>query len=357
MSAAGKITPGSGAPAPGTRRPAAEGARAGAPFAWRERFPFFQAGLAGYSDTAMRLIARRHGCGYCVSEALLDQRLIAGGKGRRCAEIVDEDHPIAGQIIGSQPGEMAQAARILLDMGYDVIEVNLACPVKKIRKRARGGHLLSEPARAIDMLKAVRDAVGDEAPVTVKLRRGYDHTPEARDAVFAIIEAAIAEGCFSTTVHGRTVKQKYIGPSHWPSLKELTTRYAAEMAGGFQLFGSGDVFTAEAAVDMMRRTGVQAVAVARGCIGNPWIFRQIRQIIDGQAPAAPTLGEQRAVLLEHFELSARWHGEKPASRMMRKFGIKFARHHPGAHEVARAFIAVKSAGDWRAVVNQWYRSD
>lgn len=341
MSAAGKIIP--------TTPPAAPSL-----FAWLGRSPFFQAGLAGYSDTAMRLIARRHGCPYCVSEALLDVLLIRGGKGRSHAEIVDDDHPIAGQIMGSVPHEMGQAARILLDMGYDAIDVNLACPVKKIRKRSRGGHLLSEPDTAMDILKAVKDAVGDDAPVTVKLRRAYDDNDASRDAVHRIIETAIAEGYFSTTVHGRTVRQKYVGPSRWPALRALTERYACQINSGFHIFGSGDIFTAEAIGDMIRQTGVQAVSVARGCIGNPWIFRQAQQIIEGQPVTEPTLAEQRQVLLDHFDLAARWHGEGAASRMMRKFGIKFSRHHPQGEEVAKSFIAVKSTADWQAVVQQWY---
>jgi tRNA-dihydrouridine synthase B len=129
--------------------------------------PFYQAGLAGYSDGAMRLIARRHGCPFCVTEALLDRTLVNGGKGRRkedpdliasecgMGELTDnravglEDHPIAGQIMGSDPEEMADGARILAGMGYEVIDVNLACPVKKVKKRSRGGHFLAHPENAI----------------------------------------------------------------------------------------------------------------------------------------------------------------------------------------------------------------
>jgi tRNA-dihydrouridine synthase B len=109
---------------------------------------------------------------------------------------------------------------------------------------------------------------------------------------------------------------------------------------------------------MIRQTGVQAVSVARGCIGNPWIFTQARAIDQGNVKAAtwrPTLGQQRAVLLDHFELSVSVHGEKTAGMMMRKFGIKFARHHPDGDSVAKAFIAVKTLGDWQGVLDRHYR--
>src|SRR5580765_7814260 len=112
--------------------------------------PFCQAGLAGYSDRAMRLVARRRGCPYAVTEALLDVILLNGGQGlRKSIDINDEDHPIAGQIIGSEPGTMAGAATILAERRYDVIDLNFACPVKKIKNKARGGHMLLDVPRGL----------------------------------------------------------------------------------------------------------------------------------------------------------------------------------------------------------------
>lgn len=105
--------------------------------------PFYQAGLAGYSDAAMRLVARRHGCPYAITEAMLDHFLIQGGKGLDHARLYPNDHgdkaPLCGQLMGSHPTDIAQGAKILVDLGYDVVDVNLACPVKKIKKKARGG--------------------------------------------------------------------------------------------------------------------------------------------------------------------------------------------------------------------------
>src|ERR1700749_4429059 len=110
--------------------------------------PFCQAGLAGYSDRAMRTVARRRGCPYAVTEALLDVILLSGGQGlKKSIDIGDEDHPVAGQIIGSEPGTMSRAAVILAKHGYDVIDLNFACPVKKIKNKARGGHMLMDVPR------------------------------------------------------------------------------------------------------------------------------------------------------------------------------------------------------------------
>lgn len=320
--------------------------------------PFYQAGLAGYSDTAMRLIARRHGAPYCVTEAMLDVFLINGGKGLKAAELDPEDHPIAGQLMGSHPEEIAQAARVLVRLGYDVIDVNLACPVKKIRRRCRGGHLMQAPEEAVAILDAVRQAVPAEIPCSVKLRRGTDDTPEALANFHRIFEAVIRLGYAAATVHGRTVEQKYKGPSRWSFLADLVKAYGD--TPGFTIMGSGDIWTPPDIFRMIRETGVKGVSVARGCIGNPWVFTQARAILNhdpagGARP--PTIHQQRDVLLEHFQLSARHHGEKLAGLVMRKFGIKFARHHPEGEQVARDFIAVKSLGDWQAVLERHYAHD
>lgn len=317
--------------------------------------PFFQAGLAGYSDTAMRLVARRHGCPYAVTEAMLDHFLIRGGKGLRAAEIDTADHPIAGQLMGSHADDMAIAARILVGLGYDTIDVNLACPVKKIRKKSRGGHLMQCPREAVEILAAVRDAVLATVPCTVKLRRGTDDSPRALADFTRIFEAVIDLGYAAATVHGRTVEQKYLGPSRWSFLRDLVDAYGS--VEGFSIFGSGDIWTAADIFAMIEQTGVAAVSVARGCIGNPWIFAQARAVMRGDADAAvrpPTVAQQRGVLMDHFELSVAVHGERTASMMMRKFGIKFSRHHPSPDAVAKAFIAVKCLEDWLAVLDEHY---
>lgn len=315
--------------------------------------PFFQAGLAGYSDAAMRLVARRHGAPYAITEAMLDMFLINGGKGLEAARLDDQDHPIAGQLMGSHPDEIAQGAAILVNLGYDVIDVNLACPVKKIKKKCRGGHLMQVPDEAVAILDAVRQAVPAHIPTTVKLRRGTDDSPEALACFHEIFEGVIRLGYAAATVHGRTVEQKYVGRSNWSFLKALTARYGDAIA----IFGSGDIWCADDIFRMIDQTGVQAVSVARGCIGNPWIFTQARAIMAGDTQAGsrpPTLAQQRDVLLEHFELSLAEHGQSLAGRMMRKFGIKFSRHHPQGEEVAKAFIGVHTLADWQAVLERFY---
>src|ERR1700743_587281 len=170
------------------------------------RSPFCQAGLAGYSDRAMRLVARRRGCAYAVTEALLDTILVNGGEGlRKSIDINDEDHPVAGQIIGAEPETVSKAACLLQQAGYDVIDLNFACPVKKIKNKARGGHMLLDVERGISILKAVRDALPPETPTTISLRRAFDDSSEAADRFDRIVEEAWANGYAAIRVHGRTV--------------------------------------------------------------------------------------------------------------------------------------------------------
>ncbi len=401
--------------------------------------PFFQAGLAGYSDAAMRLIARRHGCPFCVTEALLDRTLLAGGRGFAKADLGElednvpggaEDQPLAGQIMGSDPREMAAAAVKMIEQGrarsdreyralayatpgvhpstaakdrdkapsrqhlrlpggvqvgfweesgepapregapplataslpgseastFSVLDVNLACPVKKIDRKARGGHWLAEPEGAIEILRAVREALPTSIVCSVKLRRSYDDTPEMAENFERIFDAAYAMGYAWTTVHARTVEQKYVGPSRWTFLRDLVARHPDKI-----IFGSGDVWEAADVVRMIAYTGVHAVSVARGCIGNPWIFRQTRQLLAGEEPARPTIAQQRDVLLAHFELAMKVNeslglrrSETYTARTMRKFGIRFAAHHPRGEEVRKQFIAVDSLEQWRGVVDRYY---
>src|SRR5712671_6673138 len=184
--------------------------------------PFCQAGLAGYSDRAMRIVARRRGCPYAVTEALLDIIMVNGGEGlRRSIDINDEDHPVAGQIMGSEPETMSRAAMLLHQAGYDVIDLNFACPVKKIKNKARGGHMLLDVDRGISILRAVRDALPSDAITTVSTRRGFDDSPESTDRFHEIVRTAWDTGYAAVRVHARTVLQKYQGAAHWPALAEV----------------------------------------------------------------------------------------------------------------------------------------
>lgn len=303
----------------------------------------------------MRLVARRRGCPYAVTEALLDTIMLAGGHGlRKSIDINDEDHPIAGQIIGSDADTMSRAAKILVDYKYDVVDLNFACPVKKIKNKARGGHMLRDIERGRAIINAVRDTVPEAIPVTVSLRRSFEDSPESIDLFHELVESAWAAGLAAIRVHARTVEQKYLGRADWSILRDIKQRYPNKV-----ILGSGDVFTPEDAVRMLRETGVDAVWIARGAIGNPWIFKQSTELIapDPSPLTPPTLHSQRDALREHFAIAMEIHGEQLAGRRMRKMGIKYSRFHPDHEQVKRAFIEIRSLREWDDVLDRHYGSD
>jgi len=314
-------------------------------------FPVVQAALAGYSDRPMRLIARRHDAPYALRAVILDELLLRPGRHQRELMRDDpEDHPLGGQLIGSSPDRLAAAAVRLAARGCDVIDINFGCAVRKVLRRRRGGYLLADPPAAAEIIRAVRAAVPPATPVTLKLRRGLDDSPASERKFFRILDAALAAGVAAVTVHARTVAQRYAGPADWGFVARVK-RYA----GPATILGSGDLFTADDIVGMLAETGVDGVTVARGAIGNPWIFREARALLAGRPlPAPPTVAEQGRVLREHFRLTLADHPPQRAARIMRKFGIRYSERHPHHAAVRAAFIDCRSPRDWQAVLERWY---
>jgi len=284
-------------------------------------FPIVQAALSGYSDWPMRVIAKRLGAPYTICEVMLDEFLVNLKERKRTSHflhISDEEEPVGGQLMGAEPDQFAAGAVKLVQAGFHIIDINFGCPVKKVLGR-----------------------------------RGIDDTDQSRDQFFEILDGAFAIGVDAITVHGRTVKQRYVGPSRWEFLKEVK-----QHIGDNILLGSGDLFTAADCLAMIEQTGVDGVTVARGAIGNPWIFNQARALAAGQPlPDPPRLHEQKEVLLEHYRLAEELYGPDRVGRLMRKFGIKYAILHPEHDAVRSAFVKVKNMDDWKVALDQFYSAD
>ena len=318
-------------------------------------FAVVQAALSGYSDWPSRVIARRLGAGFTLCEVMLDQFVVKvkGSRAARFFRVTDEEQPSGAQLMGNEVEPFVPAALRLVQSGFRWIDLNFGCPVRKVVGRCRGGYLLSQPETALEIVSRVRDALPASIPVTVKMRRGMDDSQESRDKFFAIFDGALARGAAAITVHGRTVRQRYEGASSWPFLREVK-----QFAGSHTVLGSGDLFSAQDCLDMMRQTGVDGVTAARGAIGNPWIFQQARALAAGRPlPSPPSLWAQRDVIAEHFRLAAEHYGPKRCCLLMRKFGIKYSRLHPQMEQVRAAFITVRTAGEWQAVLDRWYAED
>ena len=314
--------------------------------------PFVQAALSGYSDLPMRTIAMRAGCKFTINEVVLDTFIMfTGKKNKRDLAMTDEMHPVAGQLMGSNPEVFAEAADVMVRTGYDLIDINFGCPVKKVLGKCRGGYMLGHPDEALAIVKLVYDAVSDRVPVMVKMRRGMNDSTESERNFFEIFDGAFEIGVSAITVHGRTVEQRYKGPSNWEFLAKVKKH-----AGDRVVLGSGDLFAAGDCVRMMEQTGVDGVTIARGCIGNPWIFRECEALLAGRPqPDPPTIAEQRATITEHFRLAAEFYGDERAGRVMRKHCIRYASLHPSPKKVRRAFAEdVKTPADWQRVFDQFY---
>jgi len=313
--------------------------------------PVVQAALSGYSDAAMRRMARLLGAPYTLNEVVLDQTVVNGGKKqRRILTVSEEDHPVGGQLMGAEPTQFAAAADMLVGAGYDVVDINFGCPVRKVLGRCRGGFLLSQPETALEIVRSVYDAVGGRRPVTLKMRRGMDDSAESERDFFRILDGGFEIGLAAITVHGRTVQQRYVGPSNWAFMRKVKRH-----VGDRVILGSGDLFGAADVKRMIDETGVDGVTVARGCIGNPWIFEECRAVLAGaRLPDPPSVPEQGRVIGQHFAFAVEVHGEQLAGRIMRKFGIKYSELHPNGREVRDAFVAIKTPADWQAVLDRWY---
>lgn len=315
-------------------------------------FPIVQAALSGYSDWPMRVVARRLGAPYTIAEVLIDRfvlQLKQRHRTRGHLMVSEDEHPVGGQLMGSDPEQFPAAALRLVNAGFDVIDINFGCPVRTAMGGCRGGYHLSQPETALEIISRVRDSVPDRLPVTVKMRRGIDDSEESRSNFFRILDGAFERGVAAITVHGRTVEQKYIGSSSWDFLREVK-----EHAGNRIIIGSGDVFSAQSCLDMMTYTGVDGVSVARGAIGNPWIFRQARELTEGKEPFIPDVREQRRVLEMQRDLCAEIYDDRRLLSTMRKFGIKFAPLHPQHELVRNAFAAGRTLRAWQNVLESFY---
>jgi len=321
------------------------------------RTPVIQAALSGYSDAPMRKIARKFGCEFALCEVMLDQFVVAVSKRKSRLYFAESDeHPIGAQLMGSEPVQFVRAAQRLVGEGFDLIDLNFACPVKKVLGRHRGGYLMSDPKSALDIVSAVRQNIPTNIPLTLKLRKGFDDSPESRKRFFEILDGAAERGIYGVTVHGRTVRQRYEGESDWEFIREVKQHLVANNRPDIAVIGSGDLFTAEICKQRLSESGIDGLALARGIIGNPWLFREFSALFSQRPlPQPPTRAEQREVMAEHFALSAELYGESRAATTMRAFGVKYSLLHPHATEVRQDFVKVKTAADWANVLEKWYR--
>ena len=312
-------------------------------------FPVTLGALAGYSDLPYRLVCRSLGAPYCVTEAMLDRQVLLEGKLRkRLIRLDPADHPVAGQIMGTEPELMAEAARSLDRMGFDVVDLNFACPVRKVVSHKRGGALMNDHGRALAIARAVVEAVPGR-PVTLKLRRSFRDADKTQEGFGKIARGAFEAGIAALAVHARSVEQKYTGRADWSFLAALKREFPDRI-----ILGSGDVMSPADALRMIAETGVDGVLAARGAIGNPWFFGQARDLAAGRPPRKPGLDEQRDVIYRHFRLACEAYDPRRGLKILRHFSLQYAKMHPRRTDLRNALVAVRTEEKWRAVIDAFY---
>jgi nifR3 family TIM-barrel protein len=299
--------------------------------------PFIQAPLSGYTDHPMRILARRFGCPLTFTGVMLDKIALHHKALKKLKfQPMANEHPVGAQVLGDDPEVIAQAARKFIEAGYDLIDLNFACPAPKVLRRARGGHLMQKPQFIRQTFLRTRELV--KTPIFMKIRIGYDNSTAAEEDFWTICQNAAADGVDMLAIHGRTVVQKYRGRADWTRIVKVKRRFP-----NLTLFGSGDVLDAETAVARLKDAGIDGIIVARGAVGNPWIFQEIRAIWNGQPkPQSPTLIEQGQVMLEHFQMICQGRPEQKAVPYFRKFMAGYSKRHPERKKTLLALMACKT---------------
>jgi nifR3 family TIM-barrel protein len=317
---------------------------------------FFLAPLAGVSDRPFRAICRGMGASFAYTEMVSALGLVHGTlQTESYLDRDPEEEPFAVQIFASEPEALARGAEVAVRAGAGMVDVNMACPVKKVCGTGAGAALGREPRRVEEAVRAIRAAVA--VPVTVKIRAGWD---EGEVNCVDVARAAEAGGAAAVALHGRTRAQMYSGRARWELVR------AVKEAVGIPVLGSGDVWTADDALRMRAETGCDAVLVARGACGNPWIFRDLRAAELGlPRPPPPTRGEWVQTVLRHVELQIQHRrrqrgGETPeaserhAIRELRKHLIWYTRGRKGGVHFRRDADRLQTAADVVRLVDEHF---
>lgn len=303
--------------------------------------PFVMAPLAGITDKSMRTLCTEQGAAMTYTEMVSGKGLWYGDrKSGTLLEIGEKEDKVAFQLFGSEPEIMAFAAKELKDRDNVLIDLNVGCPVPKIVKNGEGSALLKQPDVLYDVVSAMVKAAGK--PVTAKIRMGF---AKGENLAVETAKALEAAGAAAVTVHGRTREQYYEGKADWNVIADV------KKALNIPVLGNGDVQTGEDAVAMMEQTGCDGVMIARGALGNPWIFRDAVALWNGEEkPPAPGTEEKIRMLLRHLDMVAEDKGDRIAVREMRKHVGWYVKGLRGAASIKREINQIDDIQEMRKAI-------
>jgi nifR3 family TIM-barrel protein len=300
--------------------------------------PVVLAPMAGVTNYPFRAICRRFGAGLYVSEMITARPLVEGrDKTLKLADFGPDETPRSLQLYGVDPHYVGEAVRRLVGEGrVDHIDMNFGCPVRKVTRKGGGSAI---PLKHNLLRNIVRAAIGaaEAVPVTIKFRLGTDEAHLSYREAGAIGEE---QGCAAVALHARTAAQLYDGAARWEAIGELKQRLR------IPVLGNGDIWEAEDALRMMRATGCDGVVVGRGCLGRPWLFRDLAEVFAGRTPSdPPVLGAVVEVMLEHARLLSAWIGERPAMRAFRRHTSWYTKGFRGSARLRDALMRIETLAE------------
>lgn len=265
--------------------------------------------MAGVTDLPFRLLCKEQGADLLYTEMISAKGIYYHNKNtEQLWQIQEQERPVALQLFGSDPALMAEMAKQIEERNFDILDINMGCPVPKVVNNGEGSALMKDPMLAGKIIRAVAEAI--QKPVTVKFRKGF-----TAEQVNAVEFARIAEesGAAAIAVHGRTREQYYSGEADWEIIRQV------KEAVSIPVIASGDIFTPEDALRCKRETGCDALMFARGARGNPWLFARTKTYLEtGEIPAKPSVDQVIAMILRHGKLQMEYKGERMGMREMRK---------------------------------------
>jgi len=308
--------------------------------------PVILAPMSGVTDLPFRRLVKRAGAGLVVSEMIASQAMIRESRqSLLMARTEPEEFPMAVQLAGCEPEVMAEAAKLNEDRGAAVIDINFGCPVKKVVNGHAGSALMCDELHAGRILEATVRAVS--LPVTLKMRTGWDHANRNAPTLARIAESC---GIRMITVHGRTRCQFYEGSADWEFLREV------KQAVAIPVIVNGDIVDLDGVRRALALSGADGVMIGRGAYGRPWFLKQAMAMLRGEpVPADPTLAEQGALVLEHYEAMLNHYGAGAGLRVARKHVAWYSKGLPGSAEFRGAFNKIDEPGAAMAAIRGFYR--
>jgi nifR3 family TIM-barrel protein len=301
--------------------------------------PVVLAPMAGVTNYPFRALCRRFGAGLYVSEMITARPLVEGNqKTLRIADFGPEESPRSLQLYGVDPYYVGEATKRLVGEGrVDHIDMNFGCPVRKVTSKGGGAAIPVKPKLLAAIVRACVQNAGT-VPVTIKFRMGI------HDQLLTFLDAGRvgeAEGCRAVGLHARTAAQLYDGEARWSAIGELK-----QAVRSIPVLGNGDIWEAEDALRMMRSTDCDGVIVGRGCLGRPWLFRDLVSVFDGREPEnPPLLGAIVEIMLEHATLLSAWFGERMAMRSFRRHSTWYTKGFRGSAELRQRLMQIATLSD------------